>query len=1114
MSNAQYPEKTDLFKNIPERIELPVGGHLMLSGGFVTDPEKGAMIEAVSADPEITTADEWSEVQALAEGSTTVTLCCTQNPQLQREILVTVTKAPVMRTIYVATDGKGDGSRANPTDLEGAMSILAGIDKVTMTGNVEVILSGGYYYREKTLALNDNHGGNNRYSVIFKAAAGERVTIGGAFHIPGASFRPVEGCNGIYVADLPKGVTTRQVYVDNVRAQRARSKGSFRNMDYLYDEAGSPIGILCDNEELLTFAHPEELELVYVSLWTHQRVRVQEIRPTEDGRVALIMAQPGWKNSNVGENAMGFGLHKVKYYENALELLDKPGQWYLDEAEHKLYYMPRSFEDMSRVTVTVAALDVWDAAENQQAGLVSVQGSDIDHPVQNICFEGITFADATWMRPSTGRGHIANQNNHIRDDTGLGLSAGQYDNAPDGAITVRRTNGIRFTGCDFARIGITALRMTDATKNALVAGNRFYDLSGNAIQVGEPDYTRNTDNYRPTDHRKITKNICIRNNYIHDIGVDFQSAAAIGIGFIPNVQIVHNDIFNTNFSSLHIGLGWNNKFINVMKNMVISHNMIHDSMFAYVNDVGLIYTVGVSAPNGNNKILRNYLRNQGGTCGALYFDQGSSYWTAEKNVMDVSETRTDPRNGKPIFWLHFNNGSDLQVADNYYEGGLGIGGSPVEEHDWQATRFENNVRVPDLNWPEEARAIMEAAGLEGAYRALQSAHAERIYTNLTKGILTDWTKAEHIVVDLQETFQIRVTATDGKDRPVSGFTAYYDVEDPSVASVDDTGLVTGLKAGKTGLRIYVLSDNVLKMIRTEINVADKLSAICFENISGPVRTYTVADAKMTLKPYGLTEQGRKIPVEDLTYEIGNRQIVTVGEENTLTLLTAGQTTLTVTGTGEGTSVTTTHTFVSVPVDTPDMGELFTAESQSLWTGKDMDDRFATVLESGDTGMTATMNGFRTYTGRKFGNQLLSFYVKLQRRGNWPCICFRVQQTDNAVALGATGYSVCFTPAETQLHRFNGRERTMIYGTTNGHFPLVPDKFPNLLADGGVHKIQLGAINEDCGVRVLMYVDGKAVFDYLDTDPKAIREDGYFGLIGTANLDKQPDIFTLTNKEAL
>ena len=43
------------------------------------------------------------------------------------------------------------------------------------------------------------------------------------------------------------------------------------------------------------------------------------------------------------------------YFENALEMLDGPGQWYLDRATGILHYWPRLGEDMTRADVGGAA---------------------------------------------------------------------------------------------------------------------------------------------------------------------------------------------------------------------------------------------------------------------------------------------------------------------------------------------------------------------------------------------------------------------------------------------------------------------------------------------------------------------------------------------------------------------------------------------------------------------------------------------------------------------------------------------------------------------------------------------------------------------------------------
>ena len=77
------------------------------------------------------------------------------------------------------------------------------------------------------------------------------------------------------------------------------------------------------------------------------------------------------------------------YIENALELLDEPGEWYLDRPAKTVYYMPRQGEDMTNAEVIVPAVEK----------LVELRGT-LDRPVHNIRFEGLTFQHGGWLLPN------------------------------------------------------------------------------------------------------------------------------------------------------------------------------------------------------------------------------------------------------------------------------------------------------------------------------------------------------------------------------------------------------------------------------------------------------------------------------------------------------------------------------------------------------------------------------------------------------------------------------------------------------------------------------------------------------------------------------------------
>jgi len=75
------------------------------------------------------------------------------------------------------------------------------------------------------------------------------------------------------------------------------------------------------------------------------------------------------------------------------ELLDQPGEWYLNRTTGWLHYQPRPGEDMATASVVLPTLET----------LVQVQGTT-DTPVNNIRFQNIIFAYATWLAPNQDSG--------------------------------------------------------------------------------------------------------------------------------------------------------------------------------------------------------------------------------------------------------------------------------------------------------------------------------------------------------------------------------------------------------------------------------------------------------------------------------------------------------------------------------------------------------------------------------------------------------------------------------------------------------------------------------------------------------------------------------------
>lgn len=115
-------------------------------------------------------------------------------------------------------------------------------------------------------------------------------------------------------------------------------------------------------------------------------------------------------------------------------------------------------------------------------------GGTLDQPVHDIRFEGLTFADATWLRPSR-RGHhdvqasfVMRLDNMIQEREGGTVASrhGEWLRSPANVL-VQTGRAIRFEACTFTRLGGAGLDLQHGARDNVVEGCAFHDISGAAI---------------------------------------------------------------------------------------------------------------------------------------------------------------------------------------------------------------------------------------------------------------------------------------------------------------------------------------------------------------------------------------------------------------------------------------------------------------------------------------------------------------------------------------------------------------------------------------------------------------------------------------------------------
>lgn len=543
-------------------------------------------------------------------------------------------------SFYVSPSGNdaNPGTLASPfKTLVKARNAVRAINK-TMTSDIAVYLRGGYYPLDAPLALDANDSGMNGHNIFYLNYQNEIPLISGGKVITGW----VQDGNK-WKAHVGTAIQTRQLYVNGVRATRARSNGG------LAGGQKTATGYITSDASMQNWKNQQDIEVVGYGDWKHFRCPVQSIVGN-----AITVKNPCWQSSQAQP---GYTFNLPAWIENAYELLDTPGEWYLDRSTGWIYYMPRSGEDMNTASVIAPTLET----------LISGMGT-LDTPIHNLVFHGLTFAYATWLGPNLDEGFANVQADYyVTSQTPMYNPLANYTRMPAN-VTFQRAQNVRFERNNFIHLGAVGLALYDGSQNNIINGNHFTDISASAINVGDTDKPKTTDDW------EITKTNQIADNYVHKVAAEYQGSIGIWLGYVQNSSVIHNEIFDLTYDGLSIGWGWGVTDPSVAQNNYVGSNLIYD-VAKILTDVGGLYSL--SAQPGNI-YTANVIHDANHVKGSIYLDNKSRYITATYNVL---------YNG-PGFFFNDN------LSPNYvYRNYTNLSGAPA--------------------------AIVNNAGLEGAFQGIK-----------------------------------------------------------------------------------------------------------------------------------------------------------------------------------------------------------------------------------------------------------------------------------------------------------------------------------------------------------------------------------------------------------
>lgn len=486
-------------------------------------------------------------------------------------ILSSVSAAAVTNHFWISPEGNDAAAGTAKHPFRTLLRARDAVREISLKQHQDVVvtLRGGIYSSQPTLTLSPEDSGRNGHDVVYRAAPGEQPILSGGIQVKGWVLHDQH--LGIYRAHVGP-VSSRQLYVNGQRATRAQTTpypAGFRpGFFWLGVGMSDPIGIQFIPTPWLNPlswydpatwnqapTDPRKIEAVIQTQWKMMRVPVDTITPypeytndfQPDQSTGLIkMREPAWTNANVFVGQDGqpgvWSFWQVSRFENAYQFLDEPGEWYLDETRGDLYYIPR--EDLATADVVLPV----------QEWLINGQGS-LEAPIEHIRFEGLTFAYATWLGPSSDDGYVADQSGfHL---TGYGHPTNVIGHDPNdtrtpGNVAFRYARNIVFQGNTFEHLGAVGLDFGTGSQKNHITGNRFIDISSAAIQLGGVE----TVDHHPQYPQQETRHNRITNNLIRQAGREYTDAAGIYVGFTNHTRISQNSISDVPWSGIAIGWGW------------------------------------------------------------------------------------------------------------------------------------------------------------------------------------------------------------------------------------------------------------------------------------------------------------------------------------------------------------------------------------------------------------------------------------------------------------------------------------------------------------------------------------------------------------------------------
>lgn len=453
---------------------------------------------------------------------------------------------------FIAPNGNdsNSGSKSEPlASFEGAQKAIIKFrsDTKNKLKPVTVYLRGGTYYRKDTFNINAKDFGDNQASITYEPYKNEKVIVTGGINLDKNKLTKVSDqgiLNKIIDKNARSHILEYDLKGDNIDYGNT-SQNIMNAPELFFNNTPLTLARWPNDNYDLTGNVISNTSSNYT--FHNDNARVSSWQDAKDAWLFGYWSQD-WAGYTVKMNSVDAANKLITFKQyidggiksgqryfafNILEELDKPGEWYFDRTNGKIYIYPPS------------SMNTGDLYISQLRNPFIYERN-----VSNICFKGIIFQGSR----NTAIVINGGKNNTISGCTIRNIS----NNAVD--INGGEKNGVQ--SCDIYNMGSGGINISAGDRNKLIAAGDYAD--NNNIY----NYARIERTYRPAINLSGVGDIASHNN-IHDA----PHTAILLSG--NNHTIEYNDIYSVakdtnDVGAIYTGRDW------TYRGNLIRYNYVHD----------------------------------------------------------------------------------------------------------------------------------------------------------------------------------------------------------------------------------------------------------------------------------------------------------------------------------------------------------------------------------------------------------------------------------------------------------------------------------------------------------------------------------------------------------